>query len=186
MRQIFTSLRIETVEGVARLLEEAGIEVHLANGRSYHSKRGGLFSYAEPMQVKQQPSLWVRHAEDQPRAREILREAGLLASTRKDQPSSYVFTRKSRDDSPKRPLAWKIRIALLIAIAIAALVTVIRHRAMPPVAQAPAATAPATPVAPDDGLAEDEVRIRIPSAPARTAPAPKSEPPPEPAPEPGR
>ena len=170
MRQVFTSLRIETVEGVARLLEEAGIEVHLANGRSYHSKRGGLFSYAEPMQVKQQPSLWVRRAEDQPRAREILRQAGLLASTRKDEPSSYVFTREPKDDSPKRPLAWKIRIALLIAIAIAALVTVVRHRAMPPVAQAPAATAP---VAPDDGLAEDEVRIRIPSAPARPAPAPE-------------
>ncbi|HZF96665.1 MAG TPA: pathogenicity-like protein [Pseudoxanthomonas sp.] len=182
MRQVFTSLRIETVEGVARLLEEAGIEVHLANGRSYHSKRGGLFSYAQPMQAKQQPSLWVRHAEDQPRARAILRQAGLLASTRKDQPSSYVFAREPKDDSPRRPLAWKIRIALLIAIAIAALVTVIRHRAMPPVAQAPAAMAPATSAAPDDGLAEDEVRIRIPSTPIRAKPAPT----PESAPEPGR
>ena len=82
MRQVFTSLRIETVEGVAALLKEAGIEVYLANGRSYHSKRGGQFSYAEPMKLKQQPSVWVTRAEDQPRAREILRQAGLLASTR--------------------------------------------------------------------------------------------------------
>jgi hypothetical protein len=176
MRQVFTSLRVETVEGVAQLLQDAGIEVHIANGRSYHSKRGGQFSYSEPMKLKQQPSLWIRHAEDQPRARAILREAGLLASTRKEQASSYVFNRQSDAAAPRRPLAWKIRVTLLIAIAIAALVTVARHRSMPPPAQAPAATAPAVPVAPDDGLAEDEVRIRIPGAPTPPAPAPAPKP----------
>lgn len=171
MRQVFTSLRVETVEGVAKLLEEAGIEVYLANGRSYHSKRGGQFSYAEPMKLKQQPSVWVKRAEDQPRAREILRAAGLLATTRPSQGEPLVFAGSDAVEEPKkRPLAWRIRIALLIAIAIAALVTVLRPRpvpeAAPPVPQQaplPAQTEPQAAPQPEPAE-EEEVRIRI-SAP---------------------
>ena len=170
MRQVFTSLRIETVEGVARLLEEAGIEVYLANGRSYHSKRGSQFSYAEPMKLKQQPSVWVKLAEDQPRAREILREAGLLASTRPNQGGDPLeFSAAPTVDAPgKRPLAWRIRIALLIAIAVAVLVTVVR----PHKAQAPAVPAPAPveqPAADPTPAEDDTIRIRIPTpAPAKS------------------
>ena len=172
MRQVFTSLRVETVEGVAKLLEDAGIEVYLANGRSYHSKRGGQFSYAEPMKLKQQPSVWVKRAEDQPRAREILRAAGLLATTRPTQGEPLVFAGADALDEPKkRPLAWRIRIALLIAIAIAALVTVLRPRPVPdpvppPAQQAPLPAQPAPQPAPAE---EEEVRVRI-SAPAPTKP----------------
>lgn len=170
MRQVFTSLRIETVEGVAKLLQDAGIEVHIANGRSYHSKRGSQFSYAEPMQLKQQPSLWVKRAEDQPRAREILREAGLLASTRQGQPATLLSTAETPATRKGRSLAWKIRVALLVAIAIAALVTVLRHRAMPPplpvpqAQQAPLQQTPAQP-ATEPAVDEDTVRVRIPTPP---------------------
>ncbi|MEP6907936.1 MAG: DUF2007 domain-containing protein [Pseudoxanthomonas sp.] len=166
MRQVFTSLRIETVEGVARLLEDAGIEVYLANGRSYHSKRGSQFSFSEPMKLKQQPSVWVKLAEDQPRARAILREAGLLASTRGAAGDPLMFAgTPAVEDRPKRPLAWRIRIALLIAIAVAALVTVFRPaKHAPPVVpsavQQPAAdTAPPATTEPE----EDTVRISIPT-----------------------
>ena len=176
MRQVFTSLRVETVEGVAKLLEEAGIEVYLANGRSYHSKRGGQFSYAEPMKLKQQPSVWVKRAEDQPRAREILRAAGLLATTRPSQGEPLVFAGNDAVDEPKkRPLAWRIRIALLIAIAIAALVTVLRPRpqpdAAPPAPQQAPLPAQAEPqAAPQPEPAkEEEVRVRI-SAPPPAKP----------------
>ena len=163
MRQVFTSLRIETVEGVVKLLEDAGIEVHLANGRSYHSTRSGQFSYAEPMKLKQQPSVWVKRAEDQPRAREILREAGLLATTRPTQGEPLVFAgADAAEEKPKRPLAWRIRVALLIAIAIAALVTVFRSPKAPsPAPAAPTAVqAPAAEPAPEE---EDSIRIRIPA-----------------------
>ena len=168
MRQVFTSLRIETVEGVARLLQEHGIEVYLANGRSYHSKRGGQFSYAEPMKLKQQPSVWVRHAEDQPRARELLREAGLLASTRPGQSDPLAFAPVDAAEGPgRRTLAWRIRIGLLIAVAIATLVTVFRHqgaRDAVPVdtsTQAPLQQAPSSPEPEED---EETIRVRIPAA----------------------
>ena len=160
MRQVFTSLRIETVEGVAKLLKEAGIEVHLANGRSYHSKRGGQFSYAEPMKLKQQASVWVTRAEDQPRAREILRQAGLLASTRPGQADPLLFAGGNLPEEPnKRSLAWRIRIGLLVAIAIAALITVTRQRGTPqvlPPAQTPAPAAEQPPA-----QEEEAIRVRI-------------------------
>ncbi len=160
MRQVFTSLRIETVEGVANLLKEAGIEVHLANGRSYHSKRGGQFSYAEPMKLKQQPSVWVTRAEDQPRAREILRQAGLLASTRPGQADPLLFAGGNLPEEPnKRSLAWRIRIGLLAAIAIAALITVTRQRAPPQVL--PSAQTPAPAAEQPPAQEEEVVRVRI-------------------------
>jgi hypothetical protein len=169
MRQVFTSLRIETVEGVAALLKEAGIEVYLANGRSYHSKRSGQFSYAEPMKLKQQASVWVTRAEDQPRAREILRQAGLLASTRPGQGSPLVFSGTELPEEPKkRSLAWRIRVGLLVAIAIAALITVSRHRAPP---QAPPAQAP-TPAA-EQPPAQEEEAIRVRITPPAADPPPK-------------
>jgi hypothetical protein len=173
MRQVFTSLRVETVEGVARLLEDAGIEVYLANGRSYHSKRGGQFSYAEPMKVKQQPSVWVMKAEDQPRARELLREAGLLASTRPGQGDPLLFAQADATDEPKkRSLAWRIRIGLLICVAVAVLVTVTRHRgvqqAAQPVVPTGATTQPAVDAMPAGHPPEDEdtIRVRIPNEPS--------------------
>ena len=47
MRKIFSSQRVENAEGVAQMLREAGIEARISNGRSYHSKRRGQFSYLD-------------------------------------------------------------------------------------------------------------------------------------------
>ena len=170
MRQVFTSLRIETVEGVAKLLEDAGIEVYLANGRSYHSKRGGQFSYAEPMKLKQQPSVWVKRAEDQPRARELLREAGLLASTRPGQGDPLAFAQNSVTDEPKkRSLAWRIRVCLLIAVAVAVLVTLTRHRGAQEAVAPPPAQTQAPAAGPPPAEEEETIRVRIPSPPSNPA-----------------
>ncbi|GAB2500490.1 DUF2007 domain-containing protein [Pseudoxanthomonas sangjuensis] len=147
MRQVFTSQRIETVEGVAKLLGDAGIEVAIRNGRSYQSKRGGQFSYTEPVAANRQPSLWVRRAEDQPRAREILREAGLLDSTRPDQRGNYVFAERDEEAAPHRPWAWRIRIMLLVIIAAVAMFIWLQRKPSPQPAPQPPA--------------EEEMRVRI-------------------------
>lgn len=168
MRQIFTSQRLETVEGVARLLREAGIEVHISNERSYRGKRGSQFRYTEPVPKGLQPAVWVRHPEDQPRARQILRDAGLLETTRPGAgPAPLTFT-STQDEPPKRSSwAWRIRLILLGLIAVAAVFTVLRHRAPRPAAPAPApATAPATPTQPapapaDETEEDDAVRVQV-------------------------
>jgi hypothetical protein len=168
MRQVFTSLRIETVEGVAKLLEDAGIEVYIANGRSYHSKRGSQFSYAEPMSVKQQPSVWVKRAEDQPRARELLRGAGLMSSTRPEAGEALVFASDRSAETPAKPRswAWRIRVGLLVALAVASLVTLMRHQGAKNAA-VPAQVPPAAvqPVAQPEPAQEEEetIRVRIPN-----------------------
>lgn len=170
MRQVFTSQRLETVEGVAKLLTDAGIEVYISRPRSYKSKRGSQFSYNDPVVLNQQSALWVRHAEDQPRARELLRAAGLLETTRPGSGPSLSFAETAEEPAPRRSWAWRIRLMLLAVIAAAAVLTVVRHRAPPP-PQAPPVAAPVTPAeSPQPTTAptpaapaeeEEEVRIQI-------------------------
>jgi hypothetical protein len=80
MRQIFTSQRLETVEGVARLLEEAGVETYTSNARSYKGRARTGFSYSQPNHSPQ-PAVWVVRADQLVEARELLRRAGLLETT---------------------------------------------------------------------------------------------------------
>ena len=84
MRSVFTSARLENVEAVARMLREAGIEVKVSNDRSYKGKRRSNFSYRDSA-VKQEPDpqVWVIKAEDQPKARAMLREAGLFQDSKR-------------------------------------------------------------------------------------------------------
>jgi hypothetical protein len=162
MRQIFSSQRVETVEGVAQLLRDAGIEVRITNGRSYHSKRKGQFSYLDRSITANQPTLWVVHANDQPRAREILRDARLLETTRRDHPAAqYAFREEAAEAAPARNWGWRIRIGLLLVIGAVAMFITMRHRT-PPATPVPAPAvqqpqAQPTPAAPE----EEEVRVRI-------------------------
>lgn len=151
MRKIFSSQRVENAEGVAQMLRDAGIEVRISNGRSYHSRRRGQFSYTERQNDEKLPTVWVVRADDQARAREILRDARLLDTTRRDHPvAEYAFrTFPARDTG--RSWAWRIRIALLLVIAGLVMLAVLRHHQAP----APAPTAAPAPVQ------DEEVRVRI-------------------------
>lgn len=123
MRQVFTSPRLENVERVASLLHEQGIEARITNGRSYRGGRRSTFSYREAGNEGPQPAVWVVKSEDQPKARELLREIGLLDSGR--SPTSYLSTssvdRLGEDaagDAAKRR-AFRIKSALLLGIVFA-------------------------------------------------------------------
>ena len=120
MRQVFTSQRHENVEGVADLLRQHDIEVRIRNGRSYRGNRRGAFSYTE-RGGKPQPSVWVVRSEDQPRARALLREAGLLEDTRLPTVEPGRPGAGLPDPAAGRRRAMRIRlvlIALIIAIAL--------------------------------------------------------------------
>ncbi len=98
MRSVFTSQRLENVEAVAKMLEDAGIEVKVSNDRSYKGSRRSTFSYRESaVKNEPDPQVWVIKAEDQPKARAILREAGLFQDSRRGfgspeagSPQSYL------------------------------------------------------------------------------------------------
>lgn len=130
MRQVFTSTRLENVEGVERMLNEAGIATKITQGRSWKGTSRREFSYsAKDHDPSQQPALWVLRPDDFKRAREILHEAGLLEATR--GPSYLPENLQFREKPAVNPRARmnKIRLALLGAAAAGAALLIIRQLA---------------------------------------------------------
>lgn len=119
MRQVFTSPRLENVESVAGLLREQGIEVRITNDRSYRGNRRSSFSYRDQEEAAPQPAVWIVNADEQPRARQLLRDAGLLDSSR-DGTSSYLPLSALKDAVPdphaKAKRKMYIKLGLLVAI----------------------------------------------------------------------
>ncbi len=120
MRQVFASARLENVEGIARLLEQHGIEVRITHGRSYKGRWGGRRSYRDS-DGGALPAVWVVKSEDQPRARVLLREAGLLDTTRTPAESYLAPSVHDRAEAPvpatPQRRAFRYKLGLLVAIA---------------------------------------------------------------------
>ncbi len=117
MRQVFSSQRLENVERVAEMMREADIEVRITNGRSYKGGRRGTFSYSEPEGPK--PAVWVVRSEDQVRAREILRDAGLLESTRESFTGpSFRFEAQTQGKSSQQTRMMRIKLVLMAGIVV--------------------------------------------------------------------
>ena len=121
MRQVFTSTRLENVEGVAKMLGEHGIETKITQGRSWKGNSRREFSYsAKNHDESQQPAVWVLKPDDFKLARELLHEGGLLASTRETSylPEKLQFRDTAKPDAGRR--VSRMRMALLAGVAIAA------------------------------------------------------------------
>lgn len=134
MRQVFSSARLENVERVAEMLREAGIEVRITGGRSYKGNRRGTFSYRE--QSGPQPAVWVVKSDDQTRARQMLREAGLIDTTRgAGSTLSFRFEPDTQKvmTGPARKRALRIKLALIGGIVIVVAMAIV-HTVRTPVA----------------------------------------------------
>lgn len=142
MREVFSSQRLENVERAAKLLEDAGIEVWISNGRSYKGSRRRHFSYRNNAPDQRPAAVWVVRSDDQPLARQIMIDAGLGGdTTRRDSESYLPESVRSKKVPPPTAMQRIIRYRrlLLIAIAlIAALVLINTSRLPPPEPPAPA------------------------------------------------
>ena len=121
MRQVFTSVRLENVERVEKMLNDAGITTKITQGRSWKGVSRREFSYSNKNHdPSQQPALWVLKPDDFKLAREILHQAGLLEATRDSSylPEHLQFDRQ-RDSSPTARLS-RLRMALLFIVVIVA------------------------------------------------------------------
>lgn len=126
MRQIYSSPRLENVEAVATMLNEAGVETWISGGRSYKGNRRGQFSYRDGAQ---EPSgVWLVKPDDLPRATALLREAGMLQQSTRDR--SFVplagRTQAPAAASPGTRLAMRVRLVLVAVLGVLALVTAAR------------------------------------------------------------
>ena len=171
MRQVFTSPRLENVEAVADLLRAEGIEVRITEGRSYRGNRRSSFSYRDGEDTGPQPAVWIVRAEDQPRGRALLRDAGLLESSRGEGsylPLSSVHDAKEGATAGKAPRTMRIKLGLLalIAIVIGAMVFATRSPAPTPQAATPAAPS-APPLVPQPIEVLETYRADVPTALAR-------------------
>lgn len=150
MRQVFSSLRLENVESVAQLLRDAGIEVRITNGRSYKGKMRSRASYSD--QDAPKAAVWVVHSEDNIRAREVLRDNGLLESTRPTesfQPLSFRQEEVVHGKSPAQKRMFRLKLGLLAGMAVIIVLTMVRGCYAPE-----QVTAPAAPVVSDKPVRE--------------------------------
>ncbi|MBB1472707.1 DUF2007 domain-containing protein [Luteimonas sp. MC1782] len=153
MRQLFSSPRIENVEAVARLLEDAGIEVRISNGRSYRGAIRGNFSYRDGSDSAPRPAVWVLRSDQQPEARQLLREAGLLqASPARTEGFLPPAAIAGGDRSPLAARGGgRLRYGLLMGIAVIAAVVIVNFNSGDK--PMPADPAPVVAAAPDAGRA---------------------------------
>lgn len=116
MRQIYTSPRVENVERIVALLGESGIETRVTNHRSWAGRDYRRSSYSARTDSSEWPQVWVVKAEDQPRARALLREAGIAPAVRFSD--ELARSREPRPEGRRATWAMYIRLGLLGIIAL--------------------------------------------------------------------
>jgi hypothetical protein len=130
MRQVFSSSRLENVEGVAQLLREAGVEIKVTDDRSYRKVSRREFSYVPSQQAAQsspQPAVWVLNSDDYKRARELLAEGGLLDEAKTG--ASYLpetLQVAPRPAAAPEARIGRVRMALLFIVGALVLWTILR------------------------------------------------------------
>lgn len=111
MRQIYTSPRQENVERVVTLLNDADIQTTIRNRRDWQGGQWKRFSYTERGESESWAQVWVTNSNDQTRAREILREAGLEPATR--FADELAAARSPSDPRRHKTNSMRIRMVLL-------------------------------------------------------------------------
>jgi len=116
VRQIYTSPRVENVERIVALLGEHGIATTVTNHRSWAGHDFRRPSYSARPDPESWPQVWIVNAEDQPRARALLREAGIEPAVRH---ADELARSRGTDPAQRRSsIATYVRLALLAIIAL--------------------------------------------------------------------
>jgi hypothetical protein len=107
---------VENVERVVAMLGEAGIATSVTNRRAWAGHDFRRHSYSARQDSAEWPQVWVVNAEDQPRARALLREAGVEPATRHAE--ELARSRQAAGPDQRRSLAIYLRLVLIGIIAI--------------------------------------------------------------------
>jgi len=118
MRSIYTSPRVENIDRVVAMLHEAGIETSVTNRKAWAGHDYKRASYASPPERESWPQVWIVKAEDQPRARALLRDAGIAPATRFAEDLELARNGPAVAAKKRNAIAWRIRLFLLATIVI--------------------------------------------------------------------
>lgn len=125
MRQIYTSLRQENVDRVIALMTEHGIETSVTNRSNYKGGDWKRFSYTNRPDASSWPQVWVVNANDQTRARELLRDAGIEPPVRYAE--ELAASREPLTGQAKhRAVAGRSRMVTLCLVGVAVMLLSIR------------------------------------------------------------
>lgn len=128
MRQIYTSPRMENVERVVALMAEHGIQTSITNRRTYQGADWKRFSYTAKGDRDAWPQVSVVRSEDQTRARQVLRDAGLEPATR--FADELAASRSAGDPRPHRRASMHVKLvvlALIVGVALLIAMTQLSH-----------------------------------------------------------
>jgi hypothetical protein len=126
MRQIYTSPRHQNVERVVALMSENGIATTVTNKRAYARPSYSRFSYSRANDSEEWPKVWITHAEDQTRARQLLREIGIEPATRYVDALAAERSPDVPDPERHRRAAMRARMAVMAVVGAAFLVVVLK------------------------------------------------------------
>jgi hypothetical protein len=125
MRQIYTSLRQENIDRVIALMTEHDIETSVTNRSNYKGGDWKRFSYTNRPDASSWPQVWVVNANDQTRARELLREAGIEPPVRYAE--ELAASREPLTGQAKhRAVASRSRMVTLCLVGVAVMLLSIR------------------------------------------------------------
>ncbi|GAA0704261.1 hypothetical protein [Dokdonella soli] len=127
MRQIYTSPRMENIQRVVALMAEHGIETSISNRRAYQGADWKRFSYTAKGDRDSWPQVSVVRSEDQTRARQVLRDAGLEPAIR--FADELAASRGVGDDNGRRRLSMRLKLVILALIGgVAALIAISQYQ----------------------------------------------------------
>ena len=133
MRVVYTTPRLENAERVAHLLEDEGVQVRLLYGPRFKRNSWRGADYRQAQNPGNWPRVMVLNNGDMPRARTVLRTAGLMPPPAYEQTEGdegvetpLVFNQAARAKPKTANTPSKIRLALLALVLLIAGIQTVR------------------------------------------------------------
>lgn len=126
MRKIYTTPRVENADRVVQLFADNGIAARITNDGGWRGRDHRRFSYIGDRKRSAWPEVWVIRAEDQPRARALLREIGIEPTVQYAQALEEHRGTADPVVARRRTTVTRVRRILLAVIGVLVLLTVIR------------------------------------------------------------
>lgn len=126
MRKIYTSPRVQNADRVAQLFAEHGIAARVTNDGGWRGRDHRRVSYfGSGRNQSAWPQVWVLKAEDQPLARQLLREIGITPAVQFGDALEFERSGRAPVVARRRRVVTRVRLALLTIIGVIMVISLI-------------------------------------------------------------